>query len=630
MIRIFIAITIAIASFYSPVFSQYDFNVGNIPDSLTAKANSVIRHSHVNLEIFEDKMVYKYDYAITVLNKKHEEKLVFIEHFSDGESKVKNVQITIHDAEGERIKKIKKKDIKEYGLQDIEFANDTRHMLYNYESPIFPVTMHVTYRHEIESPYYIRPWYPISDFRQAVERSSIKITDHMGDSFEFQPQNLSSDIVKSPTSLYVELNHQKALTKESFMPDRRECFPKLELALKRLKYFDHVGKINNWTEFGAWIYKEMFFPKQDVDLSILKRETDFIVNNEDSDLAKAQKLYKYIQETTRYVLISLEDGGWSPLSISTVHKRKYGDCKALSYYYNTLCKAHGIDATLALVHAGDNKRSAKKDFYSTSQFNHVISRLDIEDQTYWVDCTSKVNPFNFLGKFTDDRNVLLFEGGKGMITKTPEYRLTQTTQTTMEFTEESGLKAIIDLNTEGIGITSKLYKLPTMTAQKMASYQKKLLSEYGNPKINEYSYEFDTTNLTIHEHLNIICGQDVERLGDYFKIDVNRNEVLLPKIKRDKNRVWPIEFLRNKEFVAETKLKHDLSLVPIIEDDITINTEFGSYSFSTTTTSGEILIKRKLKINKATYPPSRYNEIKSFFDKIKKVEKRSFLLSSKS
>ncbi len=628
--RLLLTITTVTAFLLGPLYSQYDFDVNTIPDSLSSNANSVIRHDYTNLDIYDDKLIYKYDYAITALNKKHEDKLLFAEHYRKGESKIKDVKIAVYDAGGQLVKKIKKKETKEYGLQDIEFADDKRTMIYSHRSPVFPVTMHVTYTHEVESPYYLKSWYPITDFKQAVEYSSIKINDHVGESFDFQGYDLPDPVDQSPSSVKYEYRYQKAFSKERYMPGKRECLPRLELALKRLRYFDHVGKIDNWKEFGSWMYKEMFLPKQDMDFSKLVKETSQIIDDKDSDLSKAQKLFKYIQETTRYVFISLEDGGWSPLAISTVHNRKYGDCKALSFYYNTLCRAYGINATLALVNAGESKLSAKEDFYSSSQFNHVISKLNIDDQTYWVDCTSKVDPFNFLGKFSDDRKVLLINDDQGIITKTPEYKYSRKIYASMAFSEDGKLEGTIDFDTEGIGISRKLHKLPKMTNQEMASYQKELLSKYSNPKITNYSYKFDTTNLNIRESFKIMCSNAGERLGNHFKIKINRNELELPKLKKDKNRVWPLQFLRNKEYVATTRLKHDLSMVPIIEDDVVLDSDFGKYTFSTNTSAGELLIKRSLKINKGIYATGRYNEIKSFFDKIKKVEKRSILLSLKS
>jgi len=629
LIKLQLTITLAFCFLCLPLNSQYDFDVGSIPDSLLTKANSVIRHSLVTIDMHEDKLIYKYDYAITALNKKHEEKLLFAEHFHKKESKVKDVKISIYDSEGELTRKIKKKEIKEYGLQNIEFADDTRSMVYMHQSPTYPVTIHVTYTHEVESPYFVKTWYPVTDFRQALENAQITITDHIGDSFNFQAFDIPQPQQGGKSVQYV-LRHKKPFFKEKFMPDRMSCLPRLEIALKRLKYFDHVGRINNWNEYGAWIFREMFLPKQDVDLEILKTETSHLLQPSDSDMAIAQKLFEYIQETTRYILILLKDGGLSPLPVSTVHSKKYGDCKALSFYYNSLCQAHGIDAKLVLVNAGDNKQSAREDFYSTIQFNHVISKLEIDDNTYWVDCTSKDNPFNYLGTFTDDRSVLMLENERGTIIKTPEYKNIKTTHSELTINESGDLQGAIEYHTEGIGISEKLYRMPKMNEQEKSLYQKEKLKKYSDPTIHSYSYEFDTTNLNFRERFEIVSEDAAEKFGDHFKIMLNRNELNVPKFKKDKNRVWPIQFLRNEEYVAKTKIKHDLTMVPVLEEDVHIDSEYGHYSFKTTSSAGEISFERQLKIKKGAYPPDQYNQIKSFFDKIKKVEKRSILISSKS
>ena len=115
-----------------------------------------------------------------------------------------------------------------------------------------------------------------------------------------------------------------------------------------------------------------------------------------------------------------------------------------------------------------------------------------------------------------------------------------------------------------------------------------------------------------------------------FKIRLNRKELNVPKLKKDNHRVWPIQFLWKEEYVATTKLKHDITMVPIVEEDIVLDSEFGSYSFQTTKEQGQVTFERKLEIKKGSYPPEQYDSIKAFFDKIKKIERRSILLSSKS
>lgn len=624
------AITLAFLFLTQSAYLQHDFKVDLIPDSLSEDANSVVRFSHVNIDIFQNKINYQYEYAITALNKKHEDKLIFYDNYKKKESKISDIEISIYDAHGNRVKKVKKNEIKEYGIQDSEFAQETRSLYYGYTTQDYPKTIHVQYKREVESPYYLRNWMPIMDFKQSVEQSSITIVDHAGESYVYETHGLDEGIQNGSNSISFKYEQKKPLYKEKYMPIIRDVFPRLVFALKRLKYFNHKGYVNDWEEFGAWTYNEMFEPKQDLKISKIREETNHMIDASDSKVEIAKKLYTYIQDNTRYILITLEDGGWSPLSTSVVHSRKYGDCKALSFYYNTLCNAHGIDATLALVNAGDEKLNANEDFYNTVQFNHVISKLNIDGNSYWVDCTSKKNPFNFLGDFTDDRKVLLLNKSEGRIDRTPEYKNLQSVDTDLVYSKDNGLEGKTTIRREGIGITEKLYTQSIDSEQKKESYQQSLLKRYTNPKIDSYQFSFDTTKLSVSEKLEFNCKDEGEQLGGHVKLKLNRGEILVPKLKKDKQRDWPIQFLRNKTFTATTTLKHDLSFVPIKEEDVKIESEFGTYSFYTLTSAGEIKIERELTIRKATYSPDRYSEIKSFFDKIRKVEKRTFLLSNKS
>jgi len=610
---------------------QVDYAISNIPDSLLVRANSVIRHSQVKIEMHDQKMLTTTYFAITVLNKKHKEKLVFAESYHKNESKIREVKIHIYDKDGVLISKVKNSEIKDYGLQGIEFADDLRTMVYEHKTPVFPVTMEVYYELENHSPYYVSAWYPVPDFRQSVQDSKITVVDHLGGSFNYNAFDLDPPVPLDPHTVEYTYNYKKALTKESMMPNIRQCFPRLEIALNRIKYFEHEGIISDWNSFGRWIYDEMFEPKMDMELSELKTATEYLFSPSDDVLTRAKKLYQHIQATTRYVLISLEDGGWSPLAISTVHEQRYGDCKALSFYYSMLCKSHGIEADLALVNAGNNKLSANEEFYSSSQFNHVITRLKIYDQTYWVDCTSKVDPFNFLGSFTDDRNVLLFGGDEGVIIKTPTYSNKHYTYSEMEVIEND-LFIQMQKKTEGKDLSDKLYRLKNgMTSQEKAGYVKKVLSGYRIPELREYSYSFDSSNWRFQEVFSFHCADEIEVFGDYLKIKIDRKEIKVPKFKNDKNRVWPIQFPRKLEYEAVSKIDFDPTFRPILEDDVMLESEFGSYSNTMKCDSaGQVVVQRRLTINKGEYSPEKYKLIKTFFDKIKKMEKKSFMLSTKT
>ncbi|NJL74106.1 MAG: transglutaminase domain-containing protein [Saprospiraceae bacterium] len=137
-----------------------------------------------------------------------------------------------------------------------------------------------------------------------------------------------------------------------------------------------------------------------------------------SEEEKVAILYRYMQQNMRYVSVKLGIGGWQTFDATYVEQNKYGDCKALSNFMKAMLKVIDIPAYTVLVYAGESRLpyEVEEDF-SFPRFNHVI--LHIPKLNYWLECTNPINPPNYLGSFTSDRNVLLVTEEGGKLIRTP-------------------------------------------------------------------------------------------------------------------------------------------------------------------------------------------------------------------
>jgi hypothetical protein len=78
----------------------------------------------------------------------------------------------------------------------------------------------------------------------------------------------------------------------------------------------------------------------------------------------------------------------------------------------------GIPSVYTIVHAGQHPVKINTD-YPSQQFNHVILCVPQANDTIWLECTDSSAPFNYLGTFTQNRNVLLVDGANSKLVKTP-------------------------------------------------------------------------------------------------------------------------------------------------------------------------------------------------------------------
>lgn len=78
----------------------------------------------------------------------------------------------------------------------------------------------------------------------------------------------------------------------------------------------------------------------------------------------------------------------------------------------------GIKSYYTLVQAGNVLPKTDNNF-PVDNFNHIITYIPLENDTIWLDCTSK-GPFNYLGTFTQNRDALSIDETNGALVHTPK------------------------------------------------------------------------------------------------------------------------------------------------------------------------------------------------------------------
>lgn len=93
-----------------------------------------------------------------------------------------------------------------------------------------------------------------------------------------------------------------------------------------------------------------------------------------------------VEDSIRYVLIAMNQGGLVPASVDDTWSRRFGDCKAKSVLLVAILKELGIAAEVVAVSttSGDGLDARLP---MIDAFDHVIVRTRIDGRDYWLDAT---------------------------------------------------------------------------------------------------------------------------------------------------------------------------------------------------------------------------------------------------
>jgi len=129
-----------------------------------------------------------------------------------------------------------------------------------------------------------------------------------------------------------------------------------------------------------------------------------ITGQEPDVLLRVEKAIQLVQDEFRYLSVNIEPGGQAPGPPKIVARRRYGDCKDLSFLLVHLLKRLGISARPILVNTKLRKSLAAM-LPMDGLFNHVVVEFNVHGETRWVDATMKQQGGGVFNRFIPDYGV---------------------------------------------------------------------------------------------------------------------------------------------------------------------------------------------------------------------------------
>ena len=389
------------------------------------------------------------------------------------------------------------------------------------------------------------------------------------------------------------------------------------------------GSADNWKELGEWQYHKLLAGRDEVSEKT-KNEVISLVKNIDEPVDRAKKVYEYVQNNTRYISVQVGIGGWMPIAAIEVDKVKYGDCKGLTNYTKALLKIAGVESYYCVVYADtDEKRSIDPEFASM-QGNHIILNIPAEEKNIWLECTSQIHPFGFLGDFTDDRNVLVLKPEGGEIIKTEAYVNEDNYQlcTGEYFINENGdIKGGMEIKTKGIQYDNRFF-LEKRSSEDNTKRYKEYLDNINNLHIEKFSFENNKSEIEFTEKIDITASKYASASGNRLIFVINAFNKKSHVPDRYRNRQLPFQINRGyldvDEFTIHLPQGYNIEAFPANE---LVENKFGQYQIEFIKNEDKtITYKRRILIKEGLYPKEDYEAYRNFKLRVSRLDDSKIVL----
>lgn len=586
----------------------------------------VIEH-FTDVQIINGKVVVRKTNLVQINNREGEYFNPLYIHFNR-KRPVSDVKIQLETVQGKTLRVIKKREIEvESAIGSSSFYEDDLVKKIQLTHNNYPYRIRYSYTRTLTEYLSIVRWYPYIRNYIPTKNSRLTVTLPVDFPFRLHQQNIeySKNLTTDGRVRYMweaeDINEYKS---EDFGPHYMEVIPYVHLVPEEFT-FGVPGSHSSWESFGNWIYR---LNKDRSELPVEEQEkVNLIVANATCRIDTIRALYHHLQDKTRYINVAIDIGGLQTHPASYVCKNGYGDCKSLTNYLHSQLKYLGIDSYYTIVNAGKTAAPILRDFPS-NQFNHVMLCIPIAEDTLWLECTDKSNPFGYIGSFTQNRYALITDKENSKLVKIPAMAKEQVNQTrSISMNASAGPQAIAQLtmHLKGDGFEFARYVTKQVEEREKDDYIRRYLripeTEVLSWSINNPHRDSSTMVLTTTFKANKYYAN----MGKLILI--TPPAIKIPKLKDPEDRVWPVHINRPIHLVdsLHINLQHPM-LVESLPKDTLYQSTVGTYYRKIQQADDCLIMIRDFSLNTCTLPADEYEQVYNYLIAVNELDKEKILL----
>lgn len=326
---------------------------------------------------------------------------------------------TVTDPSGKVLKKLKKGDLTRSEYSSHLVSDDYFYYL-DYQPTTYPVTVTFDWEERFSGGIKSYPVFaPVTRYDIEVQQATYRLITPTAEPLRYRSLHCQPEVVtREEKGRYIheiQMGPLPALKRQPWGQSLDERTPLVYFAPASFDYQGTHCDLTSWQTFGQWTWQLLQgrdpLPQPLIDK--LHQLTDTC----QTARSKVDVVRQFMAQSTRYVSIQLGIGGWQPMTATDVYQKGMGDCKALSNYFCAMLHALGLPADYVLISTED--RQILPDLPTLQQFDHVVARVPLPNDTLWVECTNPTLPAGYVPEGWSGHEALLITPEGGVMTTTP-------------------------------------------------------------------------------------------------------------------------------------------------------------------------------------------------------------------
>ena len=544
--------------------------------------------------------------------------------------RVSKLEAFVKDNLGLTVKTLQKKDIiDKSSISDYSLYEDDYLKEFTLKHNSYPYSICYSYEVQQEEFLSIDDWLPVLNRKVPTRKAVLMVEVPLNYKIAFSSK-FTDSYKTDTTDLLIRYtwsaSYKDIIVPEISSPSLSLFYPEVKIVPVDFKY-NLPGSFKSCQSFGNW-HSDLLKGLSDLPLSeqsVIQNLTSGI--SDKKELIK--KLYWYLQDHTRYINITIETGGLKPYPASYVAENKYGDCKALSNYFKSVLAFEGIKSFYTKVLAGDQIIAIDKSF-PYQQFNHIILCVPMPEDTIWLDCTSD-GPFNHLGTFTQNRDVLLVEEGNSHFTHTPALScndVLEVRRAHITYAGQNEATAIFSNSYKGEVYESLFYLSHSVSDQDKSQIFRNNYVENGFELISFSLVTPPRDSVEISLNYSARSGKIYKIYGNDLIISILPFSI--QRYEDPKTRKLPVQIdypvNRTDSLEYEIPVGYSLNSKPVTQ---TITSDFGQYKIESNLKERKIKIVKSFTLFSGKYPIDRYPDFYKFIKKVVDSENSNVIVTNK-